>query len=135
MYSLNNSVRLTGNVGMNPEILTFDNGNQVAKVSLATSERRKDANGDFQELTTWHNLVIWGKRADVIQKYIQKGDKLSVEGRLSNREYTDKDGNKRYFTEIVVNDFNMLGGNKPANADVVENKTKQAKKEKADLPF
>jgi len=135
MYSLNNSVRLLGNVGMTPEILTFDNGNQVAKVTLATSERRKDAEGNFQDLTTWHNLVIWGKRADVIKKYIQKGDKLSVEGRLSNREYTDKDGNKRYFTEIVVNDFNMLGGNKPATADVAENNTKSTKKEKADLPF
>ena len=130
MYSINNSVRLLGNVGMEPQVLTFDNGNKVAKISLATSEKRKNATGEVQELTTWHNLVVWGKGADVLQTYLKKGDKIAIEGKLTNREYEDKTGNKRYVTEVVVNDFTLLGGNKAASKE----KSTSRKKE-ADLPF
>jgi len=133
MYSINNSVRLLGNVGMEPEILTFDNGNKVAKISLATSEKRKDAQGKFTEITTWHRLVIWGKGAEIMQTYLHKGDKIAVEGRLTNREYEDKAGVKKNIAEIVVNDFTMLGGSK--STQVEESTSKTTKKKEADLPF
>lgn len=129
MNSLNNSVRLLGNVGMDPQVISFDNGNKLAKFSLATSEKRKGQDGNYQEFTTWHNLVIWGKGADIIQTYIKKGAKMAIEGRLSYNKYEDKDGVQRTSTEIIVNDFTMLGGKSEAK---MEN---NPAKKKADLPF
>ncbi len=132
MNALTNSVRLLGNVGMDPQVLTFDNGNKLAKFSLATTEKKRNPEGSYEDHTTWHNLAIWGKGADIIETYIHKGDKMAIEGRINYRQYEDKNGNKRYATEIVVNDFTMLGGpneKKPAK------KTRSKTKEKADLPF
>ena len=100
MNTLRNSVRLYGNVGKEPEVKTFDNGNKVATLSLATSEKRKNQKGEYVEETTWHNLVVWGKPVDTIEKYVNKGDRLSIEGRLTNRSYEAKDGTTKYITEI-----------------------------------
>ena len=140
MNSLNNSVRLLGNVGMDPQVITFESGNKLAKFSMATNERRKNADGQYQDITTWHNLVIWGKGADIIQTYIKKGDKLAIEGKLTYNKYEDKEGAQRTSTEIVVNDFTMLGG-KTENGSHGNsgsksgNANKPIAKKKADLPF
>ena len=133
MNSLNNSVRLLGNVGMDPQVITFDNGNKLAKFSLATSERRKDPNhaGQFIDDTQWHQLIIWGKGADIIQTYIKKGAKLAVDGKITYRQYIDKNESKRTVAEITVNNFSMLGPHKEKQI-VPKAKTQ---KTKAKLPF
>ena len=110
MNNLKNKVQLIGNLGMNPEIKTLDSGKKLAKFSIATNESYKNAKGEKIEDTQWHNLIAWGKTADIIEQYLQKGNEVAIEGRLSNRSYDDKDGNKRYVTEIVVNELLMLGG-------------------------
>ena len=109
MNNLKNKVQLIGNLGMNPEIKTLDSGKKLAKFSIATNESYKNAKGEKVEDTQWHNLVAWGKTADIIEKYLQKGNEVAIEGKLNNRSYDDKDGNKRYITEIVVNELLMLG--------------------------
>ncbi len=118
MNTLRNSVRLYGNVGKEPEVKTFENGNKVASFSLATSEKHKDQKGNLVEETTWHNLVVWGKSVDTIEKYVNKGDKLFIEGRLTNRSYEAKDGTKKYITEIIVNEFLLAGSPKGKTAEV-----------------
>ncbi len=110
MNNLRNSVQLIGNLGMNPEIKNLESGKKVAKFSIATNEAYKNDKGEKIENTQWHNLVAWGKTADIIEKYVQKGNEVAIEGKLTNRSYDDKDGNKRYVTEIVVNEILMLGG-------------------------
>ena len=104
MSTLRNSVRLIGRVGNNPEVKTFDNGNRVASFSLATNEVYYNDQGEKQETTQWHNLVAWGKTAEIIQKYVEKGKEIAIEGKLTYRHYDDKDGNKRYITEIVMSE-------------------------------
>ncbi len=112
MNNLKNKVQLIGNLGMNPEIKTLESGKKLAKFSIATNESYKNAKGEKVEDTQWHNLIAWGKTADIIEKYLQKGNEVAVEGKLTNRSYDDKDGNKRYITEVVVNELLMLGGKK-----------------------
>lgn len=109
MKSLRNSVRLVGNLGADPEVKEIAGGRKVANFTLATNETFKKANGDKVEETQWHNLVAWGKTAEILQKYVQKGQEVSVEGKLTNRTWEDKDGNKRYITEIVVNELLLTG--------------------------
>jgi len=109
MNNLKNKVQLIGNLGMNPEIKTLESGKKLAKLSIATNEQYKNVKGEKIEDTQWHNLVAWGKTADIIEKYLQKGNEVAIEGKLNNRSYDDKDGNKRYITEIVVNELLMLG--------------------------
>ncbi|MES2655367.1 MAG: single-stranded DNA-binding protein [Bacteroidota bacterium] len=109
MNNLKNSVRLIGNLGMSPEVKETANGKKLAKFSIATNESYKDENGQKVEETMWHNLIVWGKQADIVEKYLTKGSEVAIEGKLSNRNYTDKDGIKRYVTEIIVNEFLMLG--------------------------
>jgi single-strand DNA-binding protein len=118
MNTLRNSVRLYGNVGKEPEVKTLENGNKVATFSLATTEKRKNLNGTYTEETTWHNLVVWGKPVDTIEKYVNKGDRLSIEGKLNNRTYEGKDGTKKYYTEIIVNDFLLAGTTKGKAVEV-----------------
>ena len=120
MNTLRNSVRLYGNVGQEPEVKTLENGNKMAKFSLATSEKFKNQKGELVEETTWHNLVVWGKSVDTIEKYVNKGDKLSIEGKLTNRSYEAKDGTKKYFTEIMVNEFLLAGSPKTKASEVGE---------------
>ena len=109
MNNLKNSVRLIGNLGAAPEVKNLEKGNKVAKLSLATNETYTNAKGEKVTDTQWHNLVVWGKQAEVVEKYLTKGSEIAVEGKLATRTYTDKEGVKKYFTEIVVNDILMLG--------------------------
>ncbi|MES2591291.1 MAG: single-stranded DNA-binding protein [Bacteroidota bacterium] len=108
MNALRNKVQLIGNLGMDPEIKVINNDNKLAKVSIATNESYKNAKGELVKETQWHNLIAWGKTADLMEKYLKKGSEVAVEGKLINRNYTDKDGIKRYVTEIQVNEVLML---------------------------
>jgi len=109
MYALKNKVQLIGNLGSNPEIKTLDGGKKLAKFSIATNESYRNASGEKITETQWHNLVAWGKVAEIIEKYLMKGSEVAVEGKLTYRTFNDKDGNKKYFTEIQVNELLMLG--------------------------
>jgi single-strand DNA-binding protein len=112
MYALKNKVQLIGNLGNAPEIKTIESGKKLARFSMATNEVYRNAKGEKVTETQWHNLVAWGKVAEMVEKYLKKGTELAVEGKLINRNYVDKDGVKRYITEIQVNELLMLGANK-----------------------
>jgi len=111
MNALRNKVQLIGNLGGNPEVKTFDKGKKLAKMSIATNESYRNSQGELVKETQWHNLIAWGKTAEIIEKHLKKGSEVAVEGKLINRNYTDKDGIKRYITEIEVNELLMLGNN------------------------
>jgi single-strand DNA-binding protein len=110
MSTLKNSVRLVGNLGMDPEIRVFDNNKRLAKLALATNESYKNDKGERITETQWHNVVIWGAQAKFAEDILKKGDEVAIDGRLSSKSYVDKEGNKRYITEIVANEFLKLGG-------------------------
>jgi len=109
-----NKVTLIGNLGNDPEVRSTTGGNRVATFSLATSRSWNDAGGTKQEKTEWHRCVVWNTKtsqlADIVEKYVKKGDKLYVEGRIEYRQWQDKDGQTRYSTEINVRELIMLGG-------------------------
>ncbi|GAA4316540.1 single-stranded DNA-binding protein [Compostibacter hankyongensis] len=109
MNHVRNSVRLIGNLGMNPDIRELGNGKKMARFSLATNESRRDAEGNRVTETSWHHLVAWGKSAEIAERFLHKGSEVAIEGKLTHRQYVDREGVKRQFTEIVVNDFLMLG--------------------------
>jgi single-strand DNA-binding protein len=109
MNTLRNSVRLVGNLGMDPEVKSFDNNRKLAKVSIATNETYKNDKGERITDTQWHNLVAWNAQAKFAEDFLKKGDEIAIEGKLSSRSYVDKDGNKKYVTEVVVNEFLKLG--------------------------
>jgi len=109
MNTLRNKVQLIGNLGNDPEIISLESGKKLAKFSLATNESYKNAQGEKVNQTDWHNLVAWGKTADIIEKYVTKGKEVAIEGKLTTRSWEDKDGMKRYVTEVVVNELLMLG--------------------------
>ena len=113
MYALKNKVQLIGNLGNAPEVKTTESGKKLARFSVATNERYRNVKGEKVTETTWHNLVAWGKVADIAEKYLTKGKEVAIEGKLINNSYTDKDGNKRYSTEVQVNEILMFGGDKP----------------------
>ena len=102
-----NKVQLTGNLGSAPEIRIFENGNKFAKFSMATTEEFVNRSGEKTSNTQWHFITAWGKIADRVETELQKGSFVSVEGRLSTRNYTDKNGQKKYFTEIVASDVKL----------------------------
>lgn len=110
MNTLRNSVRLVGNLGMDPEVKNFDKNKKLTRLSLATHESYKNDKGEKITETQWHNLTLWGTQAKFAEDYLKKGDEIVVEGRIANRNYTDKDGIKRYSCEIVVNELLKLGG-------------------------
>ncbi len=105
-----NKVILVGNLGADPELKYLPSGVPVVNFSLATSESWTDKDGERQERTEWHRLVLWRKLAEIAEKYLRKGSKLYVEGKLQTRSWDDQSGQKRYTTEIVVNDMQMLDG-------------------------
>jgi single-strand DNA-binding protein len=109
MSTLRNKVQLIGNLGNNPEIITLESGKKLAKISIATNETYKNAQGEKVTDTQWHNVVAWNKTAEIIEKYLQKGSEVAIEGKLTSRSYEDKDGTKKYITEIVCNEMLMLG--------------------------
>jgi len=106
---MRNRVQLIGHLGMDPELKTFESGKKLTRVSMATNEVYKNSNGDKVTETEWHNIVAWGKTAEIISNYTKKGSELAVEGKLTTNTYEDKDGNKRYNTEIIVSDVVLLG--------------------------
>jgi single-strand DNA-binding protein len=108
MNSLRNKVQLIGRLGQDPEIITFEDGGKMAKFSLATDESYKDKNGQKVERTFWHSIVVKNGLVNVVENYVTKGQEIAIEGRLTNRSWDDKDGNKRYSTEVVVNELLMF---------------------------
>lgn len=109
MNTLRNKVQLIGNLGNNPEVIVTENGKKLAKFSIATNETYKNAKGEKITDTQWHNIVAWGKTADIVENYITKGKEVAIEGRLTTRSYDTKEGEKRYITEIICNELLMLG--------------------------
>ncbi len=109
MYHLKNNVQLIGNLGSDPEVKHLESGKTLAKLSLATSESYSNNNGEKVTDTQWHNIIAWGKTAEIAEKHLKKGNRIAVSGKLINRSYESKDGNKRYITEVVINELLMLG--------------------------
>lgn len=112
MYALKNKVQLIGNLGANPEVKTMESGKKLAKFSMATSESYRNAQGEKITETQWHQIVAWGKVAEIAEKYLAKGSEVAVEGKLVSRSYTDKEGVKKYITEVQINELLMLGEKK-----------------------
>ncbi len=108
MNALRNKVQLIGRLGQEPEIVNLESGKKLAKFSLATNENYTNAKGEKVENTEWHNVVAWGKTAEVIEKYVNKGQEIAIEGKLTSRSYDDKEGIKRYITEVVCSEMLML---------------------------
>ncbi len=109
MYALKNKVQLIGHLGNKPDVRTTEKGKKLARFSVATNESYKNAHGEKVTETQWHNLVAWGKTADIAEKYLTKGSEVAVDGKLVSRSYTDKEGNKKYVTEVQINEILMLG--------------------------
>jgi single-strand DNA-binding protein len=109
MNTLRNKVQLIGNLGNDPEIINLESGKTLAKFSIATNESYTNNKGEKITDTQWHNIVAWGKTAQIIEKYVGKGKEVAIEGKLTNRFYETKTGEKRYITEIVCNELMMLG--------------------------
>ena len=110
MNTLRNKVQLIGNLGNDPEVITLESGKKLAKFSIATNDSYRNANGEKITDTQWHNVIAWNKTAEIVEKYLTKGNEIAVEGKLTSRSYENKEGVKKYITEIVVNELLMLGG-------------------------
>ncbi|PRX57294.1 single-stranded DNA-binding protein [Flagellimonas meridianipacifica] len=108
MNALKNKVQLIGNLGNDPEIIILENGNKLAKFSMATNESYKNSKGERVTETQWHNVVAWGKTAEIVENYLTKGKEVAVEGKLTSRSYETKEGEKRYITEIQCKELLML---------------------------
>ena len=109
MKSLRNKVQLIGHLGNDPEIITLDSGKKLAKFNMATNETYKNNQGEKITETQWHNLIAWNNIADITEKYVKKGQEIVIEGKLTSRSYEDKEGVKKYITEIIVNELVLLG--------------------------
>jgi len=109
MNAMRNRVQLIGHVGIDPEIKNFDGGKKVANFTIATNDSYKNEKGEKVEQTEWHKVVAWGKTAEIIEKYVTKGKEIAIDGKLTHRSYDDKNGEKRYITEVVANDVLLLG--------------------------
>jgi len=109
MSTLRNTVQLIGHVGNEPEIVNLESGKKLAKFSVATNESYKNSKGEKITDTQWHNIVAWGKTAEIVENYVPKGKEIGIEGKLTNRSYEDKDGIKRYITEVVCHELLLLG--------------------------
>ncbi len=109
MNTLRNKVQLIGNLGKDPEIINLESGKTLAKFAIATNESYKNAQGEKITDTQWHNIVAWGKTAQIVEKYITKGKEVAIEGKLTTRSWEDKDGMRRYITEVVCSELLMLG--------------------------
>ena len=129
MNTLRNRVQLIGRLGAKVEIKNLEGGKSLGKVALATNEYFKNQKGERVEETTWHNLVAWGKQAQLLEKYTDKGSEIAIEGKLSNRSYEDKEGNKRYITEVIVQNILLMGDRKASISAEAAEETED------DLPF
>ncbi len=108
MNALKNKVQLIGNLGNDPEVKAIENGNKLARIRLATNETYQNAKGEKVTETQWHTVVAWGKTAEIVEKYLAKGTEVLIEGKLVSRSYTDKDGQKKFITEVVANELMVL---------------------------
>lgn len=108
MNALQNKVQLIGHVGKDPIIKDFEGGKKLASLTLATNDVYVSKKGDQVEQTQWHTIVAWGKTAEIIEKFVEKGKKIGITGRLTSRSYDDKEGNKRYVTEVVANELLLM---------------------------
>ena len=109
MNNLRNRVQLIGHVGNDPEIKTLEGGRKLATITLATNDHYKNAQGEKVEQTEWHRLTAWGVTAEMIEKFVTKGKEIAVEGKLTHRSYEDKNGEKKFITDVVINEFVLLG--------------------------
>ena len=109
MNAMKNTVQLIGNVGNDPEIKNFDGGKKLANLTISTNESYKNDKGEKVEKTEWHRVVAWGNTAEIIEKYVTKGLQIAVEGKLTHRSYDDKNGEKRFVTEVLANEVLLLG--------------------------
>ena len=109
MNALKNKVQLIGNLGQDPEVLTLDSGAKLAKFSLATNETYRNGKGEKVTETQWHNIVAWGKTAEIVENFLSKGREVAVEGKLIHRSYETKEGEKRYVSEVRCSEVLMLG--------------------------
>lgn len=109
MSSLRNKVQLVGNVGNDPEIREFKGGKKLVNLVIATNDRFTNDKGEKVEQTEWHRLVAWGKTAEIIERYVVKGKEVAIEGKLTHRSYDDKNGEKRFITEVVITELLLLG--------------------------
>ena len=133
-----NKVILIGNLGKDPDIFSFENGVKKASFPLATTESYKDKEGNRVDQTEWHNIVLWRGLAEVAEKYLNKGKQIFLEGRIRTRSWDDKDGNKRYITEILGDNMTMLGGRRDQNEtqqNKVEEPAAPEPTSEDDLPF
>lgn len=110
MYAIKNKVQLIGNLGQEPDIRTTETGKKLARFSIATNDFYRNSRGERIRETLWHTVIAWGKLAEIAEKYLTKGREVAVAGKLVHREYTDKNGIRRFITEIVLNELVMLGG-------------------------
>lgn len=110
MSNLRNRVQLIGHVGQDPEVKTLEGGRKLANITVATNDRYTNDKGEKVEQTEWHRLVAWGKTAELIEKYVTKGKEVAIEGKLTHRSYDDKNGEKRFITEVVISEVQLLGG-------------------------
>ena len=108
MNAMKNRVQLIGNAGNDPEIKTLENGKKLAHLTIATNDYYKNERGEKVEQTEWHRLTAWGKTAEIIEKYVVKGKEVAIDGKLTHRSYDDKNGEKKYITEVVVNEILLL---------------------------
>lgn len=111
MYALKNKVQLIGHVGNKPETKTFDGGKKLVRFSVATNETYRNGKGEKITDTQWHSLVAFGKVADIAEKFLEKGTEVALEGKLVNRNYVDKQGVKKYITEVHISELLLLGAN------------------------
>jgi single-strand DNA-binding protein len=132
MNNLNNKVQLIGRIGTDLETRKFDSGNLKVSFRMATSETYKDAQGNKQEETQWHNIIAWGKLAEILEKYTKKGDEIMLEGKIVYRSWETNEGVKKYITEIEARDLRLMGSKPNNNSEVVAEITKAVE---ADLPF
>ncbi len=109
MYALKNKVQLIGNLGNTPDVRTTDAGKKWVRFSIATNEVYRNNKGEKVTETQWHNIVAWGKVAEIAEKFLQKGSEVALEGKLMSRSYTDKEGVKKYITEVQINELLLLG--------------------------
>jgi single-strand DNA-binding protein len=114
MSALKNKVQLIGNLGNAPEVRTLESGKKMVRFSMATNEVYKNAKGEKVTETQWHSLIAWGKVAEIAEKFLSKGTEVAIEGKLVNNNYMDKDGNKKYSTDVHVNELLLMGGSKPS---------------------
>lgn len=109
MSAIRNQVQLIGNLGKDPEVRTFGENKKIATFSIATSDYYYDQKGERQQQTQWHNVVAWGKNAQLAEKYLEKGSEIALSGKIVYRNYDDREGKKKYVTEVVANEILLLG--------------------------